>query len=99
VGIDVNARTEDVAWPKCSKCGRKDTEGEMLVKKRKVVTCIGCGRRQRGVDNNNRHTTKINQSTAFQTPTGSRQAHGTILRKQFNSQKEAFGAEALSVEE
>jgi hypothetical protein len=34
-GIDLNARTEDVAWPKCSKCGMKDAEEEMLVKKRK----------------------------------------------------------------
>ena len=79
-------------------CGGADPEGEMLVKWRKVATCIECGQRLRGLDHSKCEAAMADQSAGFRTPVAelvSKHEHGKISReKKFDGQGEASHPEA-----
>ena len=91
VGIAADYPMDKVEWARCSQCGGADPEGEMLVKRRKVATCVECGQRLRGLDHNRCQTSMADQSANFRRPVAevvSRRDHGTIFRKEFSTPKE-----------
>jgi hypothetical protein len=84
VGMLAETPTNKVEWSTCSKCGGADPEGEGLVKRRKVATCIVCGRRKRGSDHTQCKQDKAQQAAAFRTPKAtlvSRRDHIGVGRK------------------
>lgn len=91
VGIAADYPTDKVEWARCSRCGGADPEGEMLVKRRKVATCIECGQRLRGLDHSKCQAAMADQSASFRTPVAklvSKHEHGKILRKKISTAKE-----------
>ena len=72
-------------------CGEADPEREMLVKRRKVATCIECGQRLRGLDHSKYQAAMEDQSASFRTPVAelvSKHEHGKISRKKISTAKE-----------
>ncbi len=84
VEINADTPTDKVEWSTCSQCGGADPEGEILVKRRKVATCIVCGKHKRGSDHAQCKQDKAQQAAAFRTPKAtlvSRRDHISVGRK------------------
>jgi len=68
VGYRVDVSANEIEWSKCKNCGGDDPEGDILNKRRKVQSCVVCGKRIKGFDHKNCKAQRVEEATTFRTP-------------------------------